>query len=82
MLDDENENVAYFAANALESIGPAANEAVPKFLSLMNNESKYVRSYSASALGWITIDPEKANSTLLHALQDPEPLVVESAANS
>ena len=61
-LDDEHENVAFFAANTLKSLGPAASEAVPKFLSLMDSENMYVRWYSAKPTLpiWTYLRPSRA----------------------
>jgi HEAT repeat protein len=71
----EDEEIGWLAAKALVNIGPAALQPL---LEALFSENRTVRLYATYALGEIR-DP-KAARAMVKMLQDPEPLVIDTAA--
>jgi HEAT repeat protein len=72
-----NEEIGWLAAKALVNIGPPA---VTPLLEALFSENRTVRLYATYALGEIR-DP-KAGRGLLKVLQDPDPLVGDTAVEA
>jgi HEAT repeat protein len=80
-LDDEDFHTQYWACRVLGAIGPEAEVAVPKLVTLVQRSVASVRRNAAAALGRIGpgIGPQ-ALEALIQALHDPLQPVREQAA--
>jgi outer membrane protein assembly factor BamB len=70
-LSDPIPGVRWAACEALGSIGPAAQPAVPQLIKALQDEFLYVRMFAASALGSIGPKAESAREALKVAATDP-----------
>jgi hypothetical protein len=72
MLDDQNDQVCYFACNALIQTRDKAQIAVPGLLRLVRHPDVYHRRNAINALWAIGPEPELALPTLIEALKDDD----------
>src|SRR4029450_2300436 len=71
VLGDPIPGVRWSAGEALASIGPAAQSAVPQLIEALSDEFLYVRICAAGALGSIGPKAQTAREALSAATNDP-----------
>jgi uncharacterized protein (TIGR02996 family) len=81
-LTDASADVRFNAATALLKVGPAAAEAVPELLQMLNGPSEAERSRAAHTLGGIAAGNDEALAGLEQATHDGEPSVAVEAARA
>jgi HEAT repeat protein len=67
---NEAQNICRFAAQALGNIGPAAKDALPELISLLDHQNPYVRIYAAAALIRIQPKNQEALQSMSSLLKD------------
>jgi HEAT repeat protein len=63
-------NICRYAAQALGNIGPAAKDAIPDLISLLDHQNPYVRIYAAVALIRIQPKNQEALNSISSLLKD------------
>jgi len=71
-LNDNDNEIRFLAAQALESIGPEAEEAVPALVYALQSEDIEIRQHVCSALGQIGSSSKESVPVLIFALDDQD----------
>lgn len=82
LLGDADDGVRIAAAYSLLNHGPAARDAVPGFLKMLDSPAADVKRAGITGLGWIRSAPAQAVPRLLPFLKDSSGLLRESALQS
>jgi hypothetical protein len=72
LLDDNDDQVRYFACNALTAHGPKAAPAVPALQRMLRHQDVFQRRNSVKALSTIGPDARDAIPDLIQALKDED----------
>jgi len=79
---DPNDAIRYTAENILGSMGPAAADAVPRFVQATTHTNVYIRWSAILTLGAIHAKPELTLPALARSLRDPVDYVRRDAASA
>jgi HEAT repeat protein len=80
LLDDDDDQVRYFACNALVAHGPKSAPAVPALRKMLRHEVLYERRNAVNVLAAIGPNARAAIPDLIHALKDEDTWVTYYAA--
>jgi HEAT repeats len=85
-LDDPSPRVREYVGVSLAERGPRAGRAIPKLLTVLNDEDRFVRCSAAATLGFIvtarSAERDEAVAALARVLDDKDPNVRLAAAGA
>ncbi|MFO0893168.1 MAG: HEAT repeat domain-containing protein [Isosphaeraceae bacterium] len=85
-FDDPSPRVREYAGGGLANLGPRADRAIPKLITALGEEDRFVRSAAAGTLGYVVAAGSarrgEAVEALARALNDKDPDVRLSAAGA